>query len=88
MDKRDGFYILQKNTPTLIQMQVHYNGKSFFLHNQQLTYVRLHTEYPKLPKGSKLMECVVQPGQVLYIPDWWWHATLNIGETVFISTFV
>lgn len=34
------------------------------------------------------MECVLGPGEVIYLPDWMWHGTLNIGETVFVSTFV
>jgi hypothetical protein len=25
--------------------------------------------------------------EALYFPDHWWHATLNIGESVFMSTF-
>lgn len=26
--------------------------------------------------------------QVLYFPDRWWHATLNLDTSVFISTFL
>ena len=48
----------------------------------------LYEVYPTVKKAENLIECVLKPGEVLYIPDWWWHATLNIGETVFISTFV
>eukprot|EP00937_MAST-01D_sp_MAST-1D-sp2_P001221 g1221.t1 len=32
------------------------------------------------------LECVQQPGEVLYVPDSWVHATVNIGETVSVST--
>lgn len=32
-------------------------------------------------------DCTLGPGEVLFIPDLWWHATLNIGETVFVSMF-
>ena len=28
------------------------------------------------------------PCQVLYFPDRWWHATLNLDTSVFISTFL
>ncbi len=38
--------------------------------------------------SSPLLECVLEPDELLYIPSEWWHATLNIGESVFISTFV
>lgn len=37
---------------------------------------------------SPLLSCELGPGQVLYIPPQWWHATLNTGEyNTFISTF-
>ena len=28
------------------------------------------------------------PGDALYFPSKWWHATFNLDQTVFISTFV
>lgn len=34
------------------------------------------------------LDCTLSPGEVLWIPDAWWHATINLGETVFISAFV
>ena len=42
---------------------------------------------PVLAGDSKLapMECTVQPGEVLYLPAGWFHATINIGETVSVS---
>ena len=30
----------------------------------------------------------VLPLQVLFIPDRWWHATLNVDSCVFVSTFL
>lgn len=37
---------------------------------------------------SPLLSCELGPGQVLYIPPQWWHATLNTGVyNTFISTF-
>ncbi|KAK7198285.1 Cupin superfamily protein [Novymonas esmeraldas] len=35
-----------------------------------------------------LQECVCGRGDVLYIPSHWHHATLNVGETVFMSVFL
>ena len=32
-----------------------------------------------------LYECTIGPGEVLFFPDHWWHATINIGETVGLS---
>lgn len=37
---------------------------------------------------SEILECVVRPGEMLYLPGKWHHATLNIGESVFMSAFV
>ncbi len=35
-----------------------------------------------------LYDCTLEPGEVLFIDAQWWHSTLNIGDTVFISTFL
>lgn len=32
--------------------------------------------------------CSQQPGEVLYLPDDWWHATLNVGEVLFYLDFL
>lgn len=37
---------------------------------------------------SKLLDCTIEPGDILYIPTHWWHSTFNMGEAVFMSTFV
>jgi hypothetical protein len=36
-----------------------------------------------------VLECTVFPGEVIYIPDGWWHATLNLDPqwNVFVSVF-
>eukprot|EP01126_Amoeba_proteus_P047622 TRINITY_DN5451_c0_g1_i5.p1 TRINITY_DN5451_c0_g1~~TRINITY_DN5451_c0_g1_i5.p1 ORF type:complete len:104 (-),score=9.51 TRINITY_DN5451_c0_g1_i5:133-444(-) len=41
-----------------------------------------------LPEQERPSECILSPGQLLYIPSGWLHATLNLGQTVFISAFV
>lgn len=46
-----------------------------------------HT-YPSLSLEEAPLECTIRPGEVLYFPDRWWHATLNLDTTVFISTFL
>lgn len=42
---------------------------------------------PALAGNSRLapLECTVAPGEVLYIPAGWFHATINLGETVSVS---
>eukprot|EP01024_Parvocaulis_polyphysoides_P031030 TRINITY_DN28132_c0_g1_i1.p1 TRINITY_DN28132_c0_g1~~TRINITY_DN28132_c0_g1_i1.p1 ORF type:complete len:307 (-),score=17.08 TRINITY_DN28132_c0_g1_i1:155-991(-) len=49
----------------------------------------LKHQYPNLSEKEKgqMLECVIQAGDLLYFPSRWWHATINIGETVFISSF-
>lgn len=44
--------------------------------------------YPNLPEDEAPLECTIGPGEVLYFPDLWWHATLNLDTSVFISTFL
>lgn len=44
--------------------------------------------YPNLPLHQRPLECTIRPGEVLYFPDRWWHATLNLDTSVFISTFL
>lgn len=43
---------------------------------------------PLLGDGEQPLQCILLPGQVLYLPSLWYHATLNLGQTVFMSTFV
>lgn len=43
--------------------------------------------YPSLREEEKPLECTIGPGEVLYFPNGWYHATLNLGASVFMSTF-
>jgi len=61
--------------------------KLYFFPNKT-TLHWLTTEYPQLTENAKPLECILSPGQVLYIPSAWYHATLNLGQSVFISAFV
>lgn len=45
-------------------------------------------EYPKLNASQRPLECLMKPGELIYFPDKWWHATLNAETSVFISTFL
>lgn len=40
------------------------------------------------PERELLQDCVLRPGEALYFPSHWWHATINVGETVFMSSFL
>ena len=35
-----------------------------------------------------ILECTVNAGEAIYFPPNWWHATVNLDESVFISSFV
>jgi len=48
----------------------------------------LEEVYPSLSPNDRPLECVIAPGEVLYFPNLWYHATLNLNYTVFMSTFV
>lgn len=40
------------------------------------------------PTIQRPYECTLQPGDMLYFPTEWWHATINLDSyTVFVSTF-
>ena len=40
---------------------------------------------PKLPADTAPQACTQVPGEILYVPDSFWHATLNIGETLAVG---
>lgn len=41
-------------------------------------------KYPNFNK-SKFIEIILHPGQILYIPPYWWHAVENISTNIAIS---
>jgi hypothetical protein len=41
--------------------------------------------FPTLVGGARPIECLVFPGETLFIPSGWWHCVLNIGLTVAIT---
>ncbi|KAM6351724.1 jmjC domain-containing protein 8 isoform 2-T2 [Alca torda] len=62
--------------------------KTPHFHPNETTLAWLHRTYPMLPPAQRPLECTLRPGEVLYFPDHWWHATLNLDTSVFISTFL
>uniref|UniRef100_A0A0K0EFX4 JmjC domain-containing protein n=1 Tax=Strongyloides stercoralis TaxID=6248 RepID=A0A0K0EFX4_STRER len=54
----------------------------------QSTLQWYYTIYPILKDEDKPLECLMKPGEIIYFPDKWWHATLNTETAVFISTFL
>ncbi|XP_025108459.1 uncharacterized protein LOC112572786 isoform X2 [Pomacea canaliculata] len=41
--------------------------------------------YPNLTLDKMPMECVQQGGDILYLPEGFYHATLNIGDTIAVA---
>uniref|UniRef100_A0A3B3C395 Jumonji domain containing 8 n=1 Tax=Oryzias melastigma TaxID=30732 RepID=A0A3B3C395_ORYME len=77
--------------------EVIYGRKRWFLypperqphfHPNRTTLSWLTETYPHLPEDEAPLECTIRPGEVLFFPDRWWHATLNLDTSVFISTFL
>ncbi|XP_034395553.1 jmjC domain-containing protein 8 isoform X2 [Cyclopterus lumpus] len=77
--------------------EVIYGRKRWFLyppdqephfHPNRTTLSWVTETYPQLPEAEAPQECTISPGEVLYFPDRWWHATLNLETSVFISTFL
>ncbi|XP_027141341.1 jmjC domain-containing protein 8 isoform X2 [Larimichthys crocea] len=77
--------------------EVIYGRKRWFLyppdqephfHPNRTTLSWVLKTYPNLPESEAPLECTIRPGEVLYFPDRWWHATLNLDTSVFISTFL
>jgi len=56
---------------------------------ENATAVRwLYSDYYALTPAERPLECLIGPGDLLYFPKGWWHAVVNVGETVFMSTFL
>ncbi|XP_055882037.1 uncharacterized protein LOC106054114 isoform X2 [Biomphalaria glabrata] len=44
-----------------------------------------HHVYPELTEEEKPIECVQQGGEILYLPEGMYHATLNLGDTIALA---
>ena len=49
---------------------------------------RTRKERTRQQGGVEMLECTVGEGDAVWFPDGWWHATLNLDESAFISSFV
>ena len=57
-------------------------------HPNKTTLQWYFQDYEKVKSEIQLYECTLRPGEIIYFPDKWWHATLNLDTSVFISTFL
>lgn len=55
-------------------------------HKDQSSRLWMEEAYPVV--REKPLECTLNPGDAVYFPDKWWHATINLDPyTAFVSTF-
>jgi Cupin-like domain len=67
-------WVLQQSTPVF--------------HPDQTSYNWMHYNYSSMSPAERPLECTLYPGDMVYFPDMWWHATINLDDyTAFISTF-
>ena len=58
-------------------------------HPDQTSYNWMYYNYAAMETNKRPLECTLLPGDMVYFPDMWWHATINLDDyTAFISTFV
>ena len=65
------------------------NGVPAFDPNQRtLDWIRNQGKNLTEAQRQKLMQCTVHEGEMIYFPEFWYHATLNLDNyTVFVSSF-
>jgi hypothetical protein len=55
----------------------------------QVNYFRYDEQHEKFPElaHARRYECVLEPGEQIYIPPYWWHAVHNEGPAILITAF-
>ena len=68
---------------------MHFHGPGFAetLYGRKRSFLTATENVPDFHPNKTTLQWL-RPGEVLYFPDKWWHATLNIDTAVFISTFL
>jgi hypothetical protein len=59
---------------------------SLTIQNSFTTCCRLETEYFAVKEEGGVLECIQEPGDVMYIPEGWAHGILNLDDVVGYST--
>ena len=49
---------------------------------------RLRLKFVDWGQGSaaRPLECIQREGELLYVPEGWYHATVNLGDTVAVAS--
>lgn len=65
-----------------------YQGEPPNFHPDATSRNWMEYTYTTLPTDQRPLECTLEPGDILYFPDRWYHATINLDPyTAFVSTF-
>jgi hypothetical protein len=40
---------------------------------------------PSLPLSQRPLQCMQEAGEVMYVPESWLHAVINVGDTVSVA---
>jgi hypothetical protein len=57
-------------------------------HPNKTSLAWIRETLPTLPRAKAPRECTIYPGDLVYFPKGVWHSTVNVGITVFMSTFL
>jgi len=41
--------------------------------------------YPHIPEDKKPIECILEAGEIMYVPSGWWHQVLNLTDTICVT---
>jgi hypothetical protein len=78
--KRVSFYPPEVVPPGVDEDLIH---SEYYASEDTMEWYR--SVYPTLPTSRLPMECLVHPGEMLFIPSGWWHQVQNIGHTVAVT---
>lgn len=42
-------------------------------------------QYPFLPANKRPIECILEEGEIIFIPSGWWHMVLNLTDTIAVT---
>ncbi len=42
-------------------------------------------QYPNIPPDKKPIECVLEAGEVIFVPSGWWHQVLNLETSICVT---
>ncbi|CUI14067.1 Hypothetical protein, putative [Bodo saltans] len=78
--KRVSFYPPWVIPPGVDEEEIH---SEYYASEDTMEWYR--SIYPTLSPEKQPIECLVQPGEILFIPSGWWHQVQNIGHTIAVT---